>query len=228
MTIVTDTSALTELATVKTALEIELGDSSENVYLTGVILQMSSTIETYLDRTLGTGQFVQSKNFQYAVRLPNKIFLVKYPVTVLGQVSYKWQDGTEVILDSEEYFFESDEGILTLTDNGRQLLQTGLGNARAAAAGSGYITIEVTHTGGYDLPGVADTGAMDLPQVIERACIDLVKNQYYVRSQNPAVKTEMVPDVLQQTFFQPDAGGGGFSTSILNGLDSYLDLRQTF
>jgi len=233
MTIVAKTSKLASLADLKIELNIDPGDTSEDAYLDGVIMQMSSTIETYLDRTLGVGAFNQTKNVTHSMYIPNKIFLVKYPVTDLLSISYTWSDGaTKVTLDDDEYFFEADEGIVTMTDSGYQLLRSGLGAAGAAAIGSGYITIDASHEGGYDLPEDADTSAMDLPEVISRACLDLSKNAYYTRTQNPTVKSEMVPDVLQQTYFQASGGttggGSGFADGVLNSLDSYLDLRQTF
>ena len=233
MTIVAATSQLASLDQLKTELEITTVGTQKDAYLTGIIMSMSSAIETYLDRTLGTAAFVQTKNYTNADRLPNKIFLVKYPTSAVSELSYTWSDGvTTEVLDSEEYFFESDEGILTLTSTGRQTLVDGLYAARAAATGSGYITLSVTHTGGYDLPEDTDTAVMDLPEVISRACIDLSKNTYYTRTQNSTVKSETVPDVLSQTFFQSQGGstggGDGFVQGALNSLDSYLDLRQVF
>jgi len=233
MTIVAATSKLISLDALKLELGIDPGDTSQDVYLDGLILQMSSVIETYLDRTLGVGTHLQTKNYQFAQNLPSKVFLVKYPVVDIVEVAYTWQDGaTQVALDSAEYFFESDEGIMTLTNSGRQLLQDGLIDARCAATGSGYITISVEHEGGYDLPDEADTGAMELPEAISRACTDLSKNAFYTKTQNPTVKSEMVPDVLQQTYFQASGGstggGDGFVDGVLNSLDSYLDLRQAF
>jgi len=219
---------LTTLEALKTELNIDAGDTTQDVYLNGVILQMSSMIETYLDRVLGYGSFIQKKTFSNGKNLPTKIFLTKYPIVAVDEVSLTDQDGTKTVVDPSYYYFEEADGILTFTSPGVTSLHTGLADAISASAlGSGYLTIAVDHNGGYDLPGSTDTAADDLPKVIERACLDLSKNAYYTKNQNPAVKSEMVPDVLQQTFFQPE-GTSSFSTGVLNTLDSYLDLRQTF
>lgn len=231
MTIVASTSVLVKLNDLKT--ELGISGSAEDIYLTGLILQMSSTIESYLDRTLGIAEYIQVGNYQRADRLPNKAFLVKYPISAVAEVSYTWQDGsTTVILNAETYFYEPDEGILEFTAYGRGLLVDGLKDAHGASLGSGYITLNIKHTGGYDLPDGADTGARDLPEIITKASIELCKNAYYNKNNNPLVKSETVPDVLQSSYFQSSGGstggGEGVVDGILHSLDSYLDLRQAF
>jgi len=232
MTVIATTSKLASLAQVELELGLPSGQTTEDVYLNGVILQASSVIESYLDRTLAAGSYTQGKTFQSYARLPNKVFLVKYPIISITEVSFTLQDGTKTVLTSDYYFIDSDEGILTFTSFGRQQLIDGLQEAHSSSVGSGYVTIEVEHIGGYDLPGATSPIGMALPEAITRACIDLVKNAYYTRTQNPTVKSEMVPDVLQQTYFQSSGGstggGDGFVDGVLNSLDSYLDLRQAF
>ena len=233
MTIVAATSKLASSDQLKDELNLEPGDFSQTTTINNAIMAASSTIETYLDRTLGTAAFTQTKNFLLARQIPDRIFLVKYPVSVLTEFAFTWSDGTTSdTLDEEEYFFEADEGILTLTESGKQLLKDALYAAQSSASGSGYLTLGINHIGGYDLPEETDTAVMDLPEVISRACLDLARNDYYTRTQNPTVKSEAVPDVLSQTFFQPrggsTGGGDGYVQGVLNSLDSYLDLRQTF
>ena len=233
MTVVAATSQLASTDQLKTELGISPGDLSQDATILSAIMAASSTIETYLDRTLGTAAFVQTKNYIVANQIPDRIFLVKYPVSALTEFAFIWSDGaTTDTLDSDEYFFEADEGIITLTSPGKQLIKDALYAAQGAASGSGYITLSITHTGGYDLPEDTDTAVMDLPEVISQACLDLARNAYYTRTQNPMVKSESVPDVLSQTFFQArggsTGGGDGYVQGVLNSLDAYLDLRQVF
>jgi hypothetical protein len=233
MTVVAATSKLASSAQLKAELNLAPGNFSQDVHIDNAIMAASSTIETYLDRTLGTAAFTQTKNYMVAKQIPDRIFLVKYPVSALTEFAFTWSDGvTTDTLDADEYFFEADEGIITLTGPGKQLIKDALYAAQSSASGAGYITLSINHTGGYDLPEEVDTAVMDLPEVISRACLDLASNTYYTRNQNPTVKSEAVPDVLSQTFFQPrggsTGGGDGYVGGVLNSLDSYLDLRQVF
>ena len=233
MTVVAATSKLASTDQLKSELGIDAGDFTQTTRIDNAIMAASSTIETYLDRTLGTAAFTQTKNYMVANQIPDRIFLVKYPVSAMTEFAFIWSDGaTTDTLDSDEYFFEADEGIITLTSPGKQLIKDALYAAQGAGSGTGYITLSINHTGGYDLPEDTDTAVMDLPEVISRVCLDLARNDYDPSGQNPMVKSEAVPDVLSQTFFQPrggaTGGGDGYVQGVLNSLDSYLDLRQVF
>lgn len=216
MAVVKDVSLLTTLARFKTELGIDVGDTSKDTYLTSLIQENSSIIETYLDRTLGKhtdiSLDINMDNRDFATIYRHRFFLDVYPIEAITSVLL---DGTA--LDPEDYYPTKDSGVLNFTDQGLSKVS----EAFVDAGASNHITVSIIYTGGYVLP---DDNPRDLPFDIERTCLDISKMSYYTQTQNPVVKSEQVPDVLSLSYFGVDASANALSAS-LEKVDAYRDLR---
>jgi len=220
------TSKLTTLLRLKLQVNIDPIDTSQDDFLNTVIIEYSSAIEDYLDRSIGYGSFAQNEYYRNWTDIPDTIFLALYPFTTITSVNYSALGNTPQTAPINSYYANPDSGLLYVLPELFSLLSEEYSN------GSGKpLLVTVDHSGGYTIPDnyidpvVPAVG--ELPRSIESTTIDLCKGAYYTRTANPLVKTEMVPDVLQQTYFSPEqvAGGGGGVLAALTNISSYQDNR---
>lgn len=220
------TSSLTTLERLKLQLSITRTDTTYDDFLTRLIIEYSSAVEDYLDRSLGTGQYTQKQYIPSARDIPNQVFLALYPTASIDSFTYKILGGTPATAPADTYYVIEDEGRVILLPELWDLFYEVF-----ADGGGKPIELSLQHTGGYILPanyGNWQTPAAgELPRSIENTAIDLCKAAYYTRNVNPLVKSEMVPDVLQQTYFSPEqvSGGSGGVLASLTNISSYQDNR---
>jgi len=207
------TSLLTTLDTLKTVLGIS--GSTEDDYLNYLIKQASSQVEGYCTRVLGRVDYETTVSIFRGDASPSKILLRLYPDVVVTSVKCVDSDGVSMTLDSDGYLVDDGSGVLTLTS-------ASIASINAYAADGEFKVITVDHTGAYYLP--EDVANRNLPEAIEAATIELCKSARYSRDQDPSIRSETVPDVLQVSYF---AGGGGSGSheTIMSGLDIYRDMR---
>lgn len=194
-------TALTTLTTLKAELGVT-GSASDD-RLTRLITQVSASIETFLDRRLERRSVTDT--FATASRA---LYLSAYPVIGTPVVT---DSGT--VLTSDQYLLDDDNGIIVPAWYG-----VGYGSP------CGYrwwgITTSVVYTGGYILPDDDDS---DLPGDIERACIDLAARYFHGGGRDPALRSETVPGVIEQSWSAVDSIQtlGGLPLDVAGSLSRY-------
>lgn len=201
---------LTQLATVKTELQITA--SADDAFLTSLLKQSSSAIETFCGRIFAAQTYVET--FRMDVYRLN-LLLAQFPLVQVVSVS---EAGVALVTDTDFETFDA-EGLVGRIISDRTAYWRTLDR------------IAVTYTAGYSLPG--DTAltppALALPSDIERACIELVKTEYLSRTRNPNVQRFEIPDVYSESYMQraiPGAAGGyALPPNIAGMLTAYKDMR---
>lgn len=200
--------ALTTLA----ALKAELGitGSSSDSRLTSLITQVSAAIETYLDRRLERRTLTQI--FMQPERL---VQLDAWPVVGTPTVV-----NTGTTLTTDDYVLDAAAGTIAAPDYGCAGLAYGVGYGSPCGYRSFWYNLSVSYTGGYVLPG--NVGA-DLPGDIERACLDLAVRYHHVGGRDPALRSETVPGVIEQSWSAVDsiATIGGVPVDVAKSLFPY-------
>lgn len=193
-------AALTTLATLKA--ELGVTGSSQDTRLSGLIRQVSDAIETFCDRRF------QRRTLTHIVLQPNRtIYLTAWPVVSIASIT-----DNGVAWTSDDYTLDADEGIIK-----RTLYGVGYGSP------CGYdfwSSLSITYTGGYILPG--EEGA-DLPGDLERACLDLASRYFHGGGRDPALRSETVPGVIEQSWSAVDsiATVGGLPLDVARSLSGY-------
>lgn len=171
-------TALTTLATLKAELGITV--STYDTRLSGLIAQVSAAIETFCDRSFArrtvTDVFLQPKR---------TLYLSAWPVTSVTSVT---ESGT--VLTTDDYVIDTDQGIIVPPVDG-------VGFGSPCGYNRYWPNLTVIYVAGYLLP--ADVGA-NLPADIERACLDLATRYYHGGSRDPALRSETVPGVIEQSW----------------------------
>lgn len=212
MSVVTTTSLLTSLATLKD--ELGITDSSKDVSLRRTIAQSSAKIETYVDRTLGRTIWTDTVTLPVGGDLFDRLFLDVYPLVSIQSVDWSNSAGGSGTLETSQYWVVSLSGTLYFSTSG-------VADFAAAISGSEFLTIAVNYTGGYILPDDTDR---NLPPDIESAVIDVCKFLYFGQARNPLIRSETVPDVLQTSYFGGDQAEGQLN-ALYATVDAHRDLR---
>lgn len=181
--------ALTTLTTLKA--ELGITDSSSDTRLTAVIGQVSAAIETFCDR-----HFTR-RTLTDVFRVPDRtLYLSAWPVTTVTSII----DGTTT-LTTDDYVIDLAEGIIAPPYPGAGY---GVGYGSPCGFwGRGYWRdVSVAYTGGYLLPG--DVSA-NLPADIERAALDMAARYYHGGGRDPALRSETVPGVIEQSWTVVDS-----------------------
>lgn len=183
------TTALTTLAAVKT--DLGLTTSTDDDYLTSLILRVSGTIAGWIGRPLGVQSLVETcrqAHGSYHAFYPyppsygarsslasRPLVLSCVPVVAISDVS---EDGTS--LTTDDYEIDSASGLLWRLS----------GSVRCAWAASSVV---VTYDAGFVLP--QDGGTRTLPIAVEEAALSLIRNNYHARYRDPQVILELTEGV---------------------------------
>lgn len=180
--------ALTTLATLKA--ELGITDSSSDTRLTALIGQVSAAIETFCDRRF------ERRSQTDVFREPDRtLYLSAWPV--VGSVTIVENGST---LSTDLYVVDLTEGIVAQPWPGARY---GVGYGSPC----GYVlpywhNVSISYTGGYLLPG--SVGA-NLPGDIERAALDLATRYHHGGGRDPALRSEVVPGVIEQSWSASDS-----------------------
>jgi hypothetical protein len=155
-------NALTTLANLKAYLGITVAD--DDLLLESLIDRATDIIETICNRPFknadaGDLPVAQTEYFNGDGR--SKFFLKYYPISSITSIHDDPDRvyGADTLIDSDEYAFWADEGIVEFDGSG--------------LAGSGVKNIKIVYKGGYT--------AATLPYDIEQICIELVAILYKMR-----------------------------------------------
>jgi hypothetical protein len=171
---------LTQLATVKGRLGIELFDTTDDVLLTNIIRHVSARFAAACNRVFDYGA-----DLTFEFRADQSSVLVdRPPIESVSQFELKSSE-------TEGWLLQSAIDYLLLPQ------RTGL--ELAAPLGCSRQLGRVTYTGGYILPGASPTGNQRaLPDDIEQTCIEQVAYWYQRRSQLGLVSVSSEGGVVQQ------------------------------
>jgi uncharacterized phiE125 gp8 family phage protein len=186
LTVVTPATS-TLLATLAAAkAELGITGTDDDSILTRFLTQASATIPQYCHRVFA--QEIVAEVFRLTDgEWPASLLLRRYPVTAIASVV---ADGTTLAMT--EYEVDSETGLLWHLCEDERLPWWW------------YQKLVVTYTAGYVLP-------TSVPGDLERCCLDLVKFWYFARSRDPALRSEKILDVIDQSWnvgsHQPTADG---------------------
>ena len=172
---------LTTLKAVKT--ELEITDTSQDVFLLSLIEEASSMIREYTGR-----EWAQATYIEYVAGGNNfSLVLNNFPIQ---NIEYVKVYGREI--DKLYYLVDKEAGILFGSSGWGATFLLMAGFSSPIPAGI-VPTYEVKYTAGYVLLGEQGEGEK-LPPAIERVCKDLVKVLYFARKRDDAVQSERLGD----------------------------------
>lgn len=189
-------TALTQLATLKTALDIDSVDEDET--LERLIEVASDQIRRFLRaRALHYETGIVEKVSGYGT---HRLILSRRPVLSVSSIVLKASDpaGADHTYDSDSYEIE-DGGRAGMVFRREGWVSTargrGFGVGWGGLTGTEQRSIEVTYTGGWVTPEQADSSGWagperSLPYDVEEACIDAVVARYEARGGDPRIKQE--------------------------------------
>lgn len=199
LTVVTpsDTFDLTEIGRVKR--EMNITDSDRDELLTDLIHEESASFADMCTRVFASETVTETFYIRWLRCEP--LSLARYPVTSITSIT---EDG--VTLDPTLYELDAASGLLHRL--------SAAGSFRSTWMGSRTI---VTYVGGYTL-------LTNLPRKIEAAVITMVKNRWFAKTRDPAVKVEDVVDVARLEYWV-GAIGDGLPPDVQDAVDTYRDVR---
>jgi len=171
---------LTQLATLKARLGLELFDTAEDVGLTNLLRHVSARFAAECNRafdyTAGASCEFRGDQINIVVDRP--------PIELVSQFELKSSESEGWILQpGVEYLVSPRKCLVELAEP--------LGSVRQVG--------RITFTGGYVLPGTAPTGnQIALPDEIEQACIEQVAYWYSRRAQLGLLSISSDAGVVQQ------------------------------
>lgn len=177
----------------KVKAELQSPDA-DDALLTTLIEQASATIETFCGRSFAAAAGTETIRLD---RWRERLILDRTPVVSVASVVLSGQ-----ALDPASYEVESSgSGFLLRLD------------ASSCSIGWPVGRVVVTYTAGYSAT----------PPDVERCCIDLVSRAYFARGRDPALRSEKILDVIDQSWFDPDKVEmrGGFPADIADRLTAY-------
>ena len=166
--------ALTTLEAVKEELDISIGDSVNDNYLTRLINSASDAIERYCDRHFEKASLIEKVAGQGSQR----VLLSRAPILSVTSVILNGS-----VLASSEYEVEAEAGMLFRASGWPWSAMRRPGIVQDPYPGSETKSIEVTYIGGYVLPKDENLSAnppvaRTLPYDLEEACIATVKTWF--------------------------------------------------
>jgi hypothetical protein len=171
---------LTQLATLKTRLGLELFDTTEDVGLTNILRHVSARFAAECNRTF---EYAAGATYEFRADQVN-IVVDRPPIELVSQFELKSSESEGWVLQSGvEYLLSPQKCVVELSEP--------LGSARQLG--------RVTYTGGYVLPGATPTGnQIALPDDIEQGCIEQVAYWYSRRAQLGLLSISSDAGVVQQ------------------------------
>lgn len=193
-------AALTTLATLKA--ELGVTGSSQDTRLSALINQVSDAIETFCDR-----KFQRRTVTETVLRHRRTIYLSAWPVVSIASIT-----DSGVAWTADDYTLDADEGIIT-----RSLYGVGYGSP---CGYDSFAALSIAYTGGYILPGAEGS---NLPGDLERACLDLASRYFHGGGRDPALRSETVPGVIEQSWSAVDSiqTVGGLPLDVARSLSGY-------
>jgi uncharacterized phiE125 gp8 family phage protein len=186
--------------------EMEVTGTSDDAVIASFIRQASATVSTFCQRVFPQETVTETFRLKDALwfspassrlALESPLYLSRRPVGAITNIT---DNGT--VLTPDAYDLDLESGRLE----------------RLAGVYSGYGwwgVVSVTYTGGYPPGGI--------PGDLERAVMDLVKRAYFSRSRDPALRSEQVLDVINQSFtaIGSEQTVGGLPKDIADRLSPY-------
>lgn len=172
-----------------------------------LIGQASARIETFCDRKFARATLTETFG-AVSVLGPRTLHLSRWPV--IGEITLT-DDGAPV--EALDYLLDPSTGTIK-----RRAYGVGYGSPWGYSWGG---TVTVSYTGGYLLPGEE---GRDLPEDIERICLDLAIRSYHVAGRDPALRSETVPGIIEQSWSAVDSitTVGGLPLDLAQGLVRHM------
>lgn len=192
-----DSRDLTVLATVKAELQIDPGVTKFDALLSNQwIPQASAAVATYCNRVFARETVTETwRN----VRDQNALVLARYPVSSITSVTV---DGTA--LAASEYEYDAATGLIYRLSSDTRIDWCA-------------DKIVIAYAGGYALIG-------DLPFDIERATVLLCKFYRYTLAQNPLIKREDIPGVIETEYWVMPEGSPAMPRDVTDLLDPHRSI----
>lgn len=174
--------------------ELDIADAASDTALTALIGQWSATVETFCRRSFAVAETTDMIRLDKPCK---RLVLERVPVTVVSAVTVAGTalDPSAVEID------HADAGFLLRV------------NAAGRSLGWPVDRIVVTYIAGY-----ATT-----PPDVERCVLDLCVRAWTARGRDPALRSEKILDVIDQSYVDPDkvAMRDGLPADVADRLDSY-------
>jgi|SRR5947209_7194318 len=171
---------LTQLATLKSRLGLEIFDTTDDLVLTSILKHVSARFAAECNRIFDYGA-----GLTYEFRANQLNIIVDHPpIELVSQFDLKTTEAEGWVLQSSvDYLLSEKKSVIEL----------------AVPMGISRQLGRVTYTGGYILPGANPTGnQIALPDDIEQACIDQVAYWYQRRAQLGLVSVTSGDSTVQQ------------------------------
>jgi hypothetical protein len=197
VTTAADSHDLTVLATVKAELQIDPANTKFDALLSNQwIPQASAAVASYCNRVFSRETVTETWRNVYD---KETLILARYPVSSVTSVTV---DGTA--LAASDYEYDAKTGFIY-----RLSSDTRVGWCAAK--------IVIVYAGGYALLG-------DLPFEIERATVLLCKFYRYTLAQNPLIKREDIPGVIETEYWVMPQGSPAMPRDVTDLLDPHRSL----
>ena len=157
---------LTQLADVKTILQIPSSDTSQDALINLVIPAVSAQIESYCNRTFGVASYTENLPPSNSTVLQ----LQNWPITTVTSVT---ADGSAMVAGQDYYLYSQ------FVSSGQLYREPGwygkmIGRGLTFDPVQPMITIAVVYNAGYNLPGVTPVaGASNLPLNIQLSAMQM-------------------------------------------------------
>lgn len=175
--------ALTDLATVKRALDIDAGNTDDDTYLTESIDRASAAIAAYCDRVFAAETVTERI---WLTKCRQTINLRRYPNVSITAIT----EDDVALTEDEDFLIDDEKG---------QLHRLSDGDPDLWAA---CVWIVITYQAGFDLPD-------DIDDAIEDACIRLVRMAYSAQGRDALLKADEVEGIGRQEFWIGSTAGSG-------------------
>ena len=191
---------LIDLATLKADLGITI--TTDDAFLTNRIASASATVANFCNRvfpveTLAWQFFPARDGWPWTVTQDiQPLELPRWPVVQISSVVETIANVPTTLVAGTDYLADNVRGQLTRLDI--------YGKPRRWWPDA----VAVAFSAGYSTVAAPTTGALALPADVFEAVELLVKNAYYARTRDGAVRSENIPGVISNSYFSPDAAGG--------------------
>jgi len=171
---------LTQLATLKARLGLELFDTTDDLMLTNLLRHVSARFAAECNRTF---DYAAGATCEFRADQIN-IVVDRPPIELVTQFALKSSESEGWIVQSGvEYFLSPQKSLVELAQPLGSLRQVG----------------RVSYTGGYILPGATPTGnQIALPDALEQGCIEQVAYWYSRRTQLGLLSISSDAGIVQQ------------------------------
>lgn len=188
---------LTVLATVKAALGVDPANTKFDALIANQwIPQASAAVATYCNRVFARETVTETWRNVYEC---GPLMLSRHPVASIASVTV---DGTT--LSASDYEYDAKTGFIYRLSS----------DARIAWYAA---KIVIVYAGGYVLLG-------ELPHEIERAAVLLCKYYRYTLAQNPLIKRENIPGVIDTEYWVMAEGSPAMPRDVTDLLDPHRSL----